>query len=125
MERIQNIINSADFNYSLVNLIIDLYSSEYARYFNELYFDEEKITELNITEKEKLVKLAAIIEYVGNRRENAKLYNWIYSEELVLENPYTPGVDEDSFARIIRIFTAPREFSLRNVFYDYRTIKPV
>lgn len=125
MERIQNIINSPDFNYSLVNLLIDLYSSDYERHFNELYFDEEKIKELNKTEKENLVKLAAIIEYVGNRRENVKLYNWIYSTDLVLENPYTPGVAEDSLARLKRIFTAPREFSLRNVFYDYNTIKPV
>lgn len=125
MERIQDIISSTDFNYSLVNLLIDLYSSDYEKYFNELYFNEEKIKELNKEEKEKLTKLAAIIEYVGNRRENARLYNWIYSEELKLENPYTPGVDEGSFARINRIFTAPKEFSLRNVFYDYKTIKPV
>jgi hypothetical protein len=44
---------------------------------------------------------------------------------LILENPYTPGVPEESLARIKRIFTAPREFSLRNVFYDQNTIRPV
>ncbi len=125
MERIQNIINSSDFNYSLVNLLIDLYSNDYKKYFNELYFDEENIKLLSKTEKEKLTKLAAVIEYVGNRREDAKLYNWIYSKELILENPYTPGVPEESFARIKRIFSAPREFSLRNVFYDQNTIRPV
>ena len=92
MERIQSIINSADFNYTLVNFLIDLYSNDYERHFNELYFDEEKIKELDKTAKEKLTKLAAVIEYVGNRKENAKLYNWIYSKELILENPYTPGV---------------------------------
>lgn len=90
MERIRNIINSADFNYSLVNLLIDLYSSDYKRYFNELYFDEEKIKSLNEKEKERLTKLAAIIEYIGNRKEDARLYNWIYSKDLVLEDPYTP-----------------------------------
>jgi len=125
VERIQNIINSTDFNYSIVNLLIDLYSNDYERQFNELYFNEEKIKELDESEKDKLTKLAAIIEYVGNRRENAKLYDWIYSDELKLKTPYTPGVNEGSFARITRIFTAPREFSLRNVFYDYKTIKPV
>lgn len=125
MERIQNIINSQDFNYSLVNLLIDLYSNDYERYFKDLNFNEENIKELNETEKDKLTKLAAIIEYVGNRRENAKLYNWIFSKELKLKTPYTPGVEKESFARIHRIFTAPREFSLRNVFYDYKTIKPV
>ncbi|HNZ82806.1 MAG TPA: hypothetical protein PLX37_04625 [Sedimentibacter sp.] len=125
MGRIQNIIDAEDFNYSLINLLIDLYSSNYENHFNGLYFDEKKIIELNETEKDKLTKLAAIIEYVGNRRENAKLYDWIYSSELKLENPYTPGVNEESFARLKRIITAPREFSSRNVFYDYTTIKPV
>lgn len=46
--------------------------------------------------------------------ENAKLYDWIYSNELKLKYSYTPGVEEGSFARIKRIFTAPREFSLKN-----------
>lgn len=62
---------------------------------------------------------------MGNRRENAKHYDWIYSSDLKLENPYTPGVKEESFARLKRIITAPREFSSRKVFYDYKTIKPV
>ncbi len=125
MERIRDIISSKDFNYQLVNLLIDLYSNDYERFFNELDFDEERIKELNETEKDKLTKLAAIIEYVGNRRENAKLYDWIFSSDLKLENPYTPGVEAGSSARIKRIFTAPREFSLRNVFYDHSTIKPI
>ncbi len=125
MERIRDIISSKDFNYQLVNLLIDLYSNDYERFFNELDFDEERIKELNETEKDKLTKLAAIIEYVGNRRENAKLYDWIFSNDLKLENPYTPGVEAGSSARIKRIFTAPREFSLRNVFYDHSTIKPI
>ena len=125
MERIQSIISSSNFNYELVNLLIDLYSNNYEKYFNELYYDIEKTKELSETEKDKLTKLSAVIEYVGNRRDNAKLYDWIYSKELKLKTPYTPGVEEDSIERVKRIYTAPREFSLRNVFYDYSTIKPV
>ncbi|WP_211202357.1 hypothetical protein [Salicibibacter cibarius] len=58
-------------------------------------------------------------------RENAILYNWIYSSKLQLDNPYTPGVENASIARVKRIMTAPKEFASRNVFYDEDTLKPV
>jgi len=123
--RVLDIIKSNDFNFSLINLLIDLYSMDYKRYFEELWFDEENIRHLNEDEKGKLTKLAAVIEYVGNRKTDIKLYNWIYSNELKLDYPYTPGVEEESVTRVKRILTAPKEFSLRNVFYDYTTIKPI
>ncbi|HHY75053.1 MAG TPA: hypothetical protein GX497_17905 [Bacillus bacterium] len=107
-----------DFNLGLTNLLIDLYSPNYERYFKELSFDENKIGRLNIDELEKLTKIAAVIEYVGNRQPNAKLYDWIYAEQLKLEEPYIPGVEKESFARIRRIISAPKEFALRNVFYN-------
>lgn len=125
MERVLNIIKSDDFNFSLTNLLIDLYSMDCNKYFEELLFDEEEIRYLNDEEKDKLTKLAAVIEYVGNRQTDVKLYDWIYSNDLKLKFPYTPGVEEESFARIKRIITAPKEFSLRNVFFDYMTIKPI
>jgi hypothetical protein len=123
--RVLNIIKSDDFNFSLTSLLIDLYSVDSNKYFEELCFDEESIRYLNEEERVKLTKLAAVIEYIGNRTSGAKLYDWIYSTYLKLEYPYTPGVDEGSFARIKRILTAPKEFSLRNVFYDSTTIRPI
>ncbi|MGB4438643.1 MAG: hypothetical protein WBJ13_05310 [Sedimentibacter sp.] len=125
MERILNIIQSKDFNFSLTNLLIDIYSNDYKKYFEELWFDEEKIEELSNDELNKLIKLSAIIEYVGNRKSDAKLYNWIYSNKLKLDYPYTPGVEEESAARVKRILFAPKEFSTRNVFYDHNILKPV
>lgn len=125
MEVIFSIINSEDFNLSLRNLLIDLYSCAYKKYFEELWFDEAEIDELNKEQLDRLTKLAAIIHYVGNRQEEAKLYSWIYSKKLRLDYPYTPGVEEGSIARIKRIFFAPKEFSDRNVFFDEDTIKPI
>lgn len=125
MERVFSIIKAPDFNFALTNLIIDLYSSEYEKYFEELWIDEDIIERLNSEELDKLTKLSAVIEYVGNRQPRAKLYHWIYSDKLKLENPYTPGVEEESFLRIKRIISAPMEFSLRNVFFDEKTIRPI
>ena len=67
MERIWNIINSDDFNFDLTNLLIDLYSKESLKYFKQLYFDEEFIDSLNHKQKNNLTKLAAVIEYIGNK----------------------------------------------------------
>ena len=125
MERIFNIINAKDFNIALTNLLVDIYSSSYEEYFEELWIDEKIIDGLNNEELEKLTKLASIIEYVGNRQIKAELYKWIYNEKLKLQEPYTPGVEKESLERFKRIIFAPREFSLRNVFYDEKTIKPM
>jgi hypothetical protein len=125
MERIFNITKAEDFNFALTNLIIDLYSLEYEKYFEELCIEDKVIDNLDIEELDKLTKLAAIIEYIGNRQPKAKLYDWIYSDKLKLENPYTPGLEGESFTRIKRIISAPREFSLRNVFFDEKTLKPI
>lgn len=125
MERIFNIIRAEDFNLALTNLLIDLYSCEYKKYFEELYFDEKQIDSLNKEEIEKLTKIAAVIEYVGNRQPDAKLYDWIYSSQLKLEEPYTPGVGKETFERVRRIISAPKEFALRNVFFEESTIKPL
>lgn len=114
-----------DFNIALTNLLIDLYSLDYEKYFEELWFDPARIDYLTQEELDKLTKLAAIIEYVGNRQPKAKLYEWITSNKLKLRDPYTPGVEKESLQRIIRIISAPREFSLRNVFFDEKTLKPV
>ncbi len=46
-------------------------------------------------------------------------------KQLKLEEPYTPGVEKESFARIRRIISAPKEFALRNVFYDEKTLRPI
>lgn len=73
---------------------IDFYSSNYEKYFEELIFTEEEIEKLNKEELEKLTKVAAIIEYIGNRQPKAKLYDWIYSDKLKLEEPYTPGLEK-------------------------------
>lgn len=125
MERIFSIIKSEDFNRALTNLLIDIYSSSYEKYFDELCIDERIIDNLNMEELDKLTKLAAVIEYVGNRKPKSKLYDWIYSSKLKLEDPYTPGVESESVERIKRILSAPKEFSLRNVFYDEKTLKPM
>ncbi|QQK79232.1 hypothetical protein HUG20_04570 [Salicibibacter cibi] len=125
MEKVYSIIHAADFNLALTNLLIDLYSTNYEKYFDELIFDEHRVDNLSEPEREKLTKVAAVIEYVGNRQRNAILYNWIYSSKLQLDNPYTPGVENASIARIKRIMTAPKEFASRNVFYDEDTLKPV
>lgn len=125
MKLISSIINSKDFNLSLRNLLIDLYSSDYKKYFEELWFDETEIEKLNKEQLDKLTKLAAIIHYVGNRQEGSKLHDWIYSKKLRLDYPYTPGLEEPSIQRIKRIFFAPKEFSDRNVFFDEDTIKPI
>ncbi len=125
MERVFDIINADDFNFSLTNLLIDLYSSKYEMYFNELDFDEKAIDNLDSKQLDKLTKLAAVIEYVGNRQPKAKLYPWIFSGKLKLEYPYTPSVEKGSIARVRRIFSAPKEFALRNVFYDEHTLKPI
>lgn len=125
MERILNIIKSDNFNFELTNLLIDLYSKDYKKYFDELKFDEDEIDELSNTEKENLTKLAAVIEYIGNRKADINLCDWVYSNKLKLDYPYTPGVEEESVSRVKRILMAPKEFSLRNVFYDYKTIKPI
>lgn len=114
-----------DFNLALTNLLIDLYSQDYEKYFEELWFDEKEINHLNKEYLEKLTKIAAVIEYIGNRRPKAKLYDWIYSSKLKLENPYTPGVEMGTFARVRRIISAPKEFSMRNVFFDEKTLKPL
>ncbi|MDL0421011.1 hypothetical protein QPM05_12955 [Caldibacillus thermoamylovorans] len=58
---------------------------------------------LNKEELEKLTKVAAIIEYIGNRQPKAKLYDWIYSDKLKLEEPYTPGLEKETFERVRRI----------------------
>ncbi|WP_270578490.1 hypothetical protein [Caldibacillus thermoamylovorans] len=47
--------------------------------------------------------MAAIIEYIGNRQPKAKLYDWIYSDKLKLEEPYTPGLEKETFERVRRI----------------------
>jgi len=125
MERILNIIKSEDFNLALTNLLIDIYSINYQKYFKELWFDEKLIDNLSREELDRLTKIAAVIEYVGNRQPKAKLYDWIYSNKLKLEYPYTPGVENESLPRIKRIISAPREFSIRNVFFDEKTLKPV
>lgn len=125
MERIFNIIKAEDFNLALTNLLIDLYSSDYEKYFEKLYFDEQQIDDLTKVEIEKLTKIAAVIEYVGNRQPNAKLFDWIYSNHLKLEDPYTPGVEKETFARVRRIISAPKEFALRNVFFEEKTLKPI
>lgn len=125
MERILNIIKSEDFNLALTNLLIDIYSTNYNKYFEELWFDEELIDNLNRGELDKLTKIAAVIEYVGNRQPKAKLYDWIYSNKLKLEDPYTPGVENESLPRIKRIISAPREFSIRNVFFEEKTLRPI
>jgi SET domain-containing protein len=124
LERIFNIIHAEDFNLALTNLLIDLYSSNYEKYFEELIFNEEEIEKLNKEELEKLTKVAAIIEYIGNRQPKAKLYDWIYSDKLKLEEPYTPGLEKETFERVRRIISAPKEFASRNVFYDEKTLKP-
>lgn len=125
MERILNIIKAEDFNLALTNLLIDINSKDYRKYFEELWFDEKLIDNLSSEELDKLTKVAAVIEYFGNRQPKAKLYDWIYSKKLKLEYPYTPGVEEEGIARIRRIISAPREFSLRNVFFDENTLKPI
>ncbi|WP_206812742.1 hypothetical protein [Paradesulfitobacterium ferrireducens] len=125
MERILGIIKAEDFNLAVTNLLIDLYSPDYEKYFEMLWFDPAQIGQLTLEEVDKLTKLAAIIEYVGNRQPKAKLYEWIYSDQLKLQDPYTPGVENESLQRIRRIFSAPREFCLRNVFYDEKTLRPV
>lgn len=82
---------------------IDFYSSNYEKYFEELIFTEEEIEKLNKEELEKLTKVAAIIENIGNRQPKAKLYDWIYSDKLKLEEPYTPGLEKETFERVRRI----------------------
>lgn len=125
MERVYNIIHADDFNFALTNLLIDLYSADYEKYFDDLDFDEREIDNLSNSDREKVTKVAAVVEYVGNRRKKAKLQDWIYSEKLKLDTPYTPGVPNESIARIKRIITAPKEFASRNVFYDEKTLDPV
>lgn len=125
MERILDIIKAEDYNLALTNLLIDLYSPDYEKYFEELRFDPARIEYLTQEELDKLTKLAAVIEYVGNRQPKAKLYEWITSNQLKLQDPYTPGVEKESLQRIRRIFSAPREFSLRNVFFDEKTLRPI
>ncbi|WP_163969720.1 hypothetical protein [Oceanobacillus halotolerans] len=125
MEKVLHIVKAEDFNMALTNLLMDLYSSDYEKYFKELYFDVKEIGHLSNDELDKLTKVAAVIEYVGNRQPGAVLYDWIYADQLKLENPYTPGVPKDSVARVKRILFASREFSIRNVFYDEETLKPI
>ena len=125
MERIWNIINSDDFNFDLTNLLIDLYSEDNNRYFQELYFDEKSIDSLNQKQTDNLTKLAAVIEYIGNRTDNSVIYDWVYSPKLKLKDPYTPGLIEKDILRLKRIMFAPMEFSNRNVFYDEETLKPI
>ena len=125
MERIFNIIKAEDFNLALTNLLIDLYSQDYERYFEELNFDERELEYLNKNELENLTKIATVIEYVGNRQSNAKLYSWIFSNKLKLDDPYTPGVEKETLGRVKRIISAPKEFSLRNVFFEENTLKPL
>ncbi|WP_200127893.1 hypothetical protein [Salicibibacter cibarius] len=43
MERVYSIIHAADFNIALTNLLIDLYSASYEKYFDELSFDEQEL----------------------------------------------------------------------------------
>lgn len=125
MERILNIIKAEDFNIALTNLLIDLYSPDNEKYFEELWFNTARIDHLNQEELGKLTKLAAVIEYVGNRDSKIKLYDWIISDNLKLQDPYTPGVEKESLQRIRRIISAPREFSRRNVFFDEKTLRPI
>lgn len=125
MERIFSIIQSEDFNSALTNLLIDMYSTNYQKCFETLWFDEKLIDNLSKKELDKLTKIAAVIEYVGNRQPKAKLYDWIYSNKLKLEYPYTPGVENESLSRIKRIISAPREFSTRNVFFEEKTLRPI
>lgn len=125
MERILDIIKAEDFNLALTNLLIDLYSPDNVKYFEELWFDKARIDHLNQEELDKLTKIATIIEYVGNRQPKIKLYDWIISNKLKLNDPYTPGVEKESLQRIRRIISAPREFSQRNVFFDEKTLRPI
>lgn len=125
MERILDIIKAEDFNLALTNLLIDLYSHDKEKYFEELWFDTTRIDHLNQEELDKLTKLAAIIEYIGNREPKIKLYDWIISNKLKLQDPYTPGVEKESLQRILRIISAPSEFSRRNVFFDEKTLRPI
>ncbi|MEN1969613.1 hypothetical protein WMZ97_16235 [Lentibacillus sp. N15] len=125
MVRILDIIHADDFNVALINLLIDLYSSNYETYFEALDFDEKEINHLSDVELDRLTKVAAVIKYIGNRQPSATLFDWIYSDKLKLDYPYTPGVPKDSIARVKRIFSAPKEFASRNVFYDEQTLKPV
>jgi len=125
MERILNIIKAEDFNLALTNLLIDIYSPDYEKYFEELRLDPAQIDHLTQEDLNKLTKIAAIIEYVGNRQPKATLYEWITSNKLKLQDPYTPGVENESLQRIRRIISAPREFSTRNVFFDEKTLRPI
>ncbi|KLU62416.1 hypothetical protein CEB3_c12770 [Peptococcaceae bacterium CEB3] len=125
MGRILDIIMAEDFNLALTNLLIDLYCPDYEKYFEELRFNPAQTDSLTPEELDKLTKLAAVIEYVGDRRPKAKLYEWITSDKLKLQEPYTPGVEKESLQRIKRIISAPREFSMRNVFFDEETLRPV
>lgn len=125
MERIFNIVKAEDFYLALTNLLIDLYSTSYEKYFEELWIDEKVIDNLDMEELDRLTKVAAIIEYVGNRKPKTKLYDWIYSNKLKLENPYTPGLQNESFHRVKRIISAPKEFSLRNVFFEENALRPI
>lgn len=125
MERVYSLIHAADFNFALTNLLIDLYSSGYQKHFASLDFDEQNIDSISREEQEKLTKVAAVVEYIGNRKPDAVLYNWVYSARLKLDVAYTPGVEPESSARVKRIITAPKEFACRNVFYNEETLKPV
>ena len=106
-------------------MLIDLYSQNYKIYFEKLHFNVEAIEDLNEEELDKLTKLATVIEYVVNRQPGAKLYDWIYSDKLKLEDPYTPGVEYSDLGRVKRMISAPKEFSTRNVFYEEETLKPI
>ncbi|WP_246202582.1 hypothetical protein [Virgibacillus doumboii] len=118
-------IQATDFNFALTNLLIDLYSSDYQKHFEGLDFDEREIDALSLEDREKLTIVAAVAEYVSNRKQGATLYNWVFSAKLKLDKPYTPGVENGSIARVKRIISAPREFACRNVFFDEETLKPV
>lgn len=125
MERIFYLLNCEDFNSSLTNLLVDLYSSDYKKYFKELWFDDKQFDNLDKKQLDRLTKIATIIEYIGNRKENVELHDWIYSSRLKLEYPYTPGVENNSISRVKRIIFAPKEFSVRNVFFEESTLKPI
>jgi hypothetical protein len=67
-------MKAEDFNLTLTNLLIDLYLQDYEKYFKELEFDEKDIDHLNKENLEKLTNIAAVFEYVGNRRSSAKVF---------------------------------------------------
>lgn len=112
------------FNLGITNLLIDMFDAD-VYVWDSLSIEEDSILLLSKESFCNLVKVAALIDYVGNIMEITSKPSWIYRKELVLDEPFFPGCGEPSLARLRRLVTAPREFASRNVFYDKDIIKPV